>query len=55
MTDFYQLIPVLVKGGVDFIIIGGVAAALHGAARLTRDFEAIAELEAILEERKKRD
>ncbi len=41
MTDFYQLIPVLAKGSVDFIIIGGVAASLHGAARLTKDLDIV--------------
>ena len=39
MTDFYELIPVLAKGGVEFIIIGGAAATAHGASRLTADLD----------------
>jgi hypothetical protein len=29
----------LVGGGVDFVVIGGIAAIAHGAARLTRDLD----------------
>jgi hypothetical protein len=37
MTDFAGVIRTLVDAGVDFIIVGGVAATVHGSARLTRD------------------
>lgn len=33
MTDFKRVIEVLGCGGVDFILVGGVAATVHGAAR----------------------
>lgn len=38
---FDQLIPALVKGGVQFILVGGVAGVIHGAARLTYDVDII--------------
>ena len=42
MKDSYQkLIPILVKGNVKFIIIGGVAAIVHGAARATFDLDVV--------------
>ena len=34
-TQFRELLPVLVRGRVEFILVGGVAAILHGSARLT--------------------
>jgi len=78
MTDFKALLQVLSRADVRFIVIGGVAAGAHGAARSTldldvvydrsaenlerlievkraagrpKDFEAIAELEVLLEEK----
>lgn len=36
-TQFDKLLPLLVKGGVDFILIGGVAGNVLGSARLTFD------------------
>lgn len=42
-TDFARLLPVLVKGEVDFVLIGGVAAILHGSARLTYDVDVVYE------------
>lgn len=39
MTDFEQLLRVLSGGGVEFIIVGGVAAVAHGSARLTQDLD----------------
>jgi hypothetical protein len=33
MTDFGALIGRLIEGGVDFILVGGVAATVHGSAR----------------------
>jgi predicted nucleotidyltransferase len=41
MTDFAGLVRVLAEGGVDFIVIGGVAAAAHGAARATYDVDVV--------------
>jgi predicted nucleotidyltransferase len=43
MTDFAQLIPLLVKGGVRFILVGGAAATAHGSARLTQDLDIVYE------------
>ena len=41
MTDFGQLIPLLVHGGVHFILVGGAAATAHGSARLTQDLDVV--------------
>lgn len=38
-TQFDELIPVLTRAGVEFIIVGGVAARAHGSARLTDDLD----------------
>jgi predicted nucleotidyltransferase len=40
-AEFDRLLPALVQGGVEFILIGGVAGNIHGAARLTYDVDAI--------------
>lgn len=40
-NDYQKLIPILVKGRVKFIIIGGVAAVVHGAARATFDLDVV--------------
>lgn len=40
-ASYQKLIPVLVKGNVKFIIIGGVAAVVHGAARATFDLDVV--------------
>jgi len=37
MTDFKTVVRVLADCGVDFIVVGGLAGILHGAARLTFD------------------
>jgi hypothetical protein len=34
-VDLAQIIPPLVRAKVDFILIGGMAAILHGSARVT--------------------
>ena len=39
MTDFAGLIRALADGGVECILVGGVAATIHGSARLTRDVD----------------
>ena len=41
MTEFIPLITRLADAGVEFIVVGGVAAALHGAARSTRDLDVV--------------
>ncbi|MDQ6802723.1 MAG: hypothetical protein M3041_18120 [Acidobacteriota bacterium] len=41
MIDFNRLLGVLVKGKVEFVIVGGVAATLHGSARLTMDLDVV--------------
>lgn len=41
MTDFRALLATLVEHGVDFILVGGVAATVHGASRLTRDVDVV--------------
>ncbi len=61
MVDFRTLLGALVENEVEFILVGGVAATVHGSARLTsdvvirvkraagrpRDLETVAELEAL--------
>ena len=41
MTDFARLLEMLVSGGVEFIIIGGVAATAHGSAHVTTDLDIV--------------
>jgi len=41
MTDFKALVRILSEAGVESIIIGGVAAAVHGAARATFDLDIV--------------
>ncbi len=41
MTDFARLLRTLADGHVEFIIVGGVAAAVHGAARATYDLDVV--------------
>ena len=43
MTDFEELLTALHGGGVAFVVIGGVAATLHGSARLTNDLDVVYE------------
>lgn len=40
-TDLAQVIPPLVNGGVHFILVGGMAASLHGSARVTFDVDVV--------------
>lgn len=42
MASFLQLIPKLHEAGVEFIVVGGVAAAFHGSARHTVDLDILA-------------
>ncbi len=41
MTDFRALLEALVQAGVEFIVVGGVAAAAHGSTRLTADLDIV--------------
>ena len=41
MTDFARLLRALVEARVEFIIVGGLAATIHGAARLTQDIDIV--------------
>ncbi|HEX2473231.1 MAG TPA: hypothetical protein VHK01_00710, partial [Lacipirellulaceae bacterium] len=41
MTDFTGILTLLSQGGVEFIVIGGVAADAHGAARATYDVDVL--------------
>lgn len=40
-TDFPALIRVLSAAGVEFIVIGGVAATIHGSAHITVDLDVL--------------
>jgi predicted nucleotidyltransferase len=41
VTDFARLLQTLAAGGVEYILIGGVAANAHGAIRTTRDIDIV--------------
>ena len=41
MTNFGAILRRLAEGHVDFIVVGGVAAAMHGAARATYDVDIV--------------
>lgn len=41
MTDFERLVRVLTEAGVEFVVVGGVAAVAHGSARLTQDLDVV--------------
>ncbi len=41
MTDFEALLKLLTESKVDFVVIGGVAAASHGSARSTNDLDIV--------------
>ena len=41
MTDFPRLLDALCTGGVDFIIVGGIAGTLHGSGIPTRDLDVV--------------
>jgi predicted nucleotidyltransferase len=41
MMDFPKLLQTLSEHGVEFIIIGGVAAVIHGSSRLTQDLDVV--------------
>jgi predicted nucleotidyltransferase len=39
VTDFARLLGALQEGGVECIVVGGLAATIHGSARLTQDID----------------
>ena len=39
MTDFEAVIRTFAEAGVEFVIVGGLAATIHGSARLTQDVD----------------
>ena len=41
MLDFPKLLRLLTEHDVAFIIIGGVAAVIHGSSRLTQDLDVV--------------
>src|SRR5207245_7736213 len=41
MIDIEKAFRVLAEGGVEFIVVGGVAARAHGSARLTNDLDVV--------------
>ncbi len=41
MTDFRELLRRLVEADVEFILVGGVAAIVHGSSRLTEDLDVV--------------
>lgn len=41
MVDLERLLPALSGAGVELIIVGGVAAIVHGSARLTQDLDIV--------------
>ena len=41
MTRFGELLRILSAAGVDFIVVGGVAAAAHGSPRSTQDVDVV--------------
>jgi hypothetical protein len=43
MTDFAGLLRALADADVEFIIVGGLAATIHGSSRLTQDIDVVYE------------
>lgn len=41
MTEFEKLLPVLARHEVKFILVGGLAAIVHGASRATYDLDVV--------------
>src|SRR5882757_2075087 len=44
MATFLDLIPRLREAGIEFVVIGGVAALAHGAERATQDLDIVSPL-----------
>jgi len=43
--NFFEVLQALTTDGVEFIIVGGVAARLHGSTRLTHDLDIVPKLD----------
>ncbi len=41
MTEFKQLLSILADARVEFVLVGGVAAIVHGSARVTEDIDVV--------------
>ena len=41
MTDFEKALSVLTASKVEFIVVGGVAGALHGSSYITQDLDVV--------------
>ena len=41
MTQFGRFLHALIDGRVEFIIVGGLAATIHGSARVTKDIDIV--------------
>ena len=41
MNAYRELLRTLVDGGVEFVVVGGVAATVHGSARFTADVDVV--------------
>jgi predicted nucleotidyltransferase len=41
MADFRALFGVLAEAGIEYVLVGGVAATVHGSARLTQDVDIV--------------
>jgi hypothetical protein len=41
MTDFERLFAALADGEVEYILVGGMAAVVHGSSRLTQDLDVV--------------
>jgi len=41
VTDYENLLTLLARAGVEFIVVGGVAASAHGSARVTEDLDVV--------------
>jgi hypothetical protein len=39
MIDYDRILPLLADGNVEFIVVGGTAANIHGSARVTADLD----------------
>lgn len=41
MTDFRSLIVILTEAQIEFVLVGGLAARVHGSARFTEDIDVV--------------
>ncbi len=41
MIDLERALQEMHRGGVEFIVVGGVAATIHGSARVTQDLDIV--------------